>query len=146
MTVTMDAIARLRALFERDHRTLVGQLADVGFLCARGSYRAAAQVFGEFRLFEERHLKAEAELLDELAQLGQALPEAAARCLRDHVEIERLIQRAWGAITGGDHRDFSRALGALTDAVTLHERTEDLNLLPALEAMRAASGTPGRAP
>ncbi len=141
----MDPIAELRALFERDHRKLVAHLGDVGFLCARGSFRAAAQVFGEFRLFEERHLKAEAQVLEALAQQGHALPEAAARCEQEHLEIERLMQRAWAAITGGDHRDFARALDLLTDAVTLHEHSEELNLLPALEVMRASADAPGGA-
>ena len=128
------------ALLDRDHARLLELLADVQYLCAKGSFQPAAKVFAEFRKLQEQHLVREEALLVRMSQHPEFPPLLIMRAAGEHRTLRQRMESTWDAVCRSDATAFEREMAELSDAVDAHERAEKTDLLPALAAALSGQG------
>ena len=129
-----DPKRSLAALFDRDHARALVLLADVQYLCGRGSYLSAAKVFAEFRMQQEQHLLREQELLQKMADQPDFPRVLAERAVTEHAALSEQMNATWDAMSRADGETFKQEVQRLSEAIIAHEEAEKRELLPALEA------------
>jgi hemerythrin len=129
-----DPKRSLSALFDREHARALVLLADVQYLCGRGSYLPAAKVFAEFRMLQEQHLLREEELLRKMADAPGFPRLLAEQAVAEHAQLHQQMNATWEAMSRADRETFDREVAKLSEAIIAHEEAEKQQLLPALEA------------
>jgi hypothetical protein len=115
-----------------EHRQLDAVLHDVQLLTEERAFSTAAKRFGEYRLREERHLRAEEQLLQLLEQLKDS-PEIVKALRQEHRQLYALLEEATQALGRRDAAAFHSKLSALQQIMSLQLAQERVSLFPELE-------------
>jgi hypothetical protein len=116
---------------ERDHHQLHHVLEDVRALVTKGSYRLAAHRFGEFRLGEERHVRAEEDLLGVLARSPNC-PAFVAQVRSEHTQVLEQLEEISRLLSRWESADLEDRLAELSAFLERHEGGERVFMFPAI--------------
>jgi hypothetical protein len=115
------------------HRRLDKVLEDVQALARDSSYVSAAKRFGELRMGEEKHLKAEEELLG-LLEHSPNCPPFVGRIRQEHQQTLKLLDDVSEILSRWDIEHFTPKLDALANFLHRHEADEKELMFPEIRA------------